>query len=393
MKNLFKGLSKDTFLLTFASFFSDVSTEMLYPVLPVFLSDILSAPAAAIGIVEGFATAAQYTVQGLSGWISDHLKKRKTIALIGTFIAAVAKFSIGLSANWVQVIISRSIERLSTGVRASPRDALVADSATEGNRGKAFGLEGIGDNLGAFVGPLIAILLLYGLHQHIRSIFYFAFIPVLLAVLMISFVREKKHERVAPSEKTTVKLSSIKSFPKSYWKYLLVTAIFGLGNSSNAFLILRTKQIGISLELTIVIYAFFNLVAALSSYPAGTLSDKFGRKNILLLAFLIFIVVYLGFAVNSSFMLIGFLFVLYGVFSGIYRAVGKAFATDFAGPQLRASAVGFYSTIIGLTSLVASIVAGVLWTNLNPSATFIYGAIFALLGTVALLILVRNSNA
>lgn len=388
MKNLLKGLSFNTLLLTFASLFSDIATEMLYPVLPVFLTDIIKAPASIVGIVEGVATAAQYTVQGLSGWISDRLKKRKIIALSGTFIAALAKFSIGLSSNWLQVLASRSIERLSTGIRASPRDALVADSAQEGFRGKAFGVEGIGDNLGAFLGPLITILFLYTFHQQVRSIFYLAIIPAILAVVMIGLVKEKQEEK---NIKLQEKITGIK-FSKGYWKYIFVTAVFGIGNSSNAFLILRTRQVGITLEATIFIYAFFNLVAALSSYPAGALSDRMGRKNVLLFSFLIFIATYLGFAFERDFLMIGFLFILYGIYSGIYRAVGKAFATDFAEPKFRASAVGIFSSTIGLSNLIASIVAGILWTVVSSQAAFVYGTVSAVLGSVLLIILIKKQS-
>jgi len=181
---------------------------------------------------------------------------------------------------------------------------------------------------------------------------------------------------------------TIKKFPTKYWKYIFVTALFGLGNSSNSFLILRAKNIGIPLILTILIYACFNLVAAISSYPAGFLSDKFGRKTILLLCFAIFILTYVGFGVSSNIYVIGFLFVLYGVYQGIFRAVGKALATDYVPSALRASSVGWYSTTVGLSGLVASIIGGQLWVLINPSATFIYGATFGILGASALLFLI-----
>lgn len=221
-----------------------------------------------------------------------------------------------------------------------------------------------------------------------RSIFFLAFIPGTLAVLMIVFVKEKKLEKT-PAEKTKIQ---IKNFPPSYWKYLFVTALFGIGNSTNVFLILQTKTIGTSLIVTIVIYAFYNLIAALSSYPSGALSDRLGRKHILLFSFVIFVLVYLGFAISNNIFLLGFLFILYGIYQGIFRSVGKAFATDFVPPRLRASGIGWYSTTVGLSSLVASIIAGLLWDKVDHSAVFFYGAFWAIVGTIALIFLTSNKR-
>src|SRR5665213_2115119 len=276
IQRYFTGLSRNTFLLAFASLFADISTEMLYPVLPVFLTQTLKATGSIVGLVDGFAQAAQNIVQGFSGALSDKLQKRKSIALAGYFLSAVAKPLMGLSTVWQGVFGARLLDRLGAGTRSAPRDALIASSVDEKDRGRAFGLEGIGDNAGAFLGPLLAVFLLYALHVDIRAIFYLAIIPGLLAVFMILLVREHA-AAVAAKSKIDV---SLRQFPRSYWKYLLATALFGIGNSSNAFLILRTKDIGASLETTILIYAAFNLVAALISYPAGTLSDAWGRRNI-----------------------------------------------------------------------------------------------------------------
>jgi MFS family permease len=181
---------------------------------------------------------------------------------------------------------------------------------------------------------------------------------------------------------------SLGRFPKEYWRYLLATALFGIGNSSNSFLILRTHDIGVSLEQTILIYAAFNLVAALISYPAGSLSDQWGRRNLLLASFVIFLIAYLGFALTQNILMIAGLFVFYGLYQGIFRAVGKAFASDFVPDALRASAVGWYSTSVGLLELVASIVAGLLWDRIGHVAVFYYGALFALIGCVGLVLIV-----
>ena len=384
IKRHFAGLSRNTFLLAFASLFADSSTEMLYPVLPVFLTQTLKASGSIVGLVEGFAQATQNIVQGFSGALSDKLQKRKGVALAGYLAAAIAKPLMGLSTVWQAVFGARLLDRLGTGTRSAPRDALIASSVDKENRGRAFGLEGIGDNTGAFVGPLFAIFLLYSLHVGIRTIFYLAIIPGLLAFVMVLLVTERP---VAVAAKSKIDVS-LRQFPKGYWRYLLVTAVFGLGSSSNSFLILRTHDMGASLEMTILIYALFNLVAALISYPAGFLSDKWGRKNVLLAAFVIFLIAYLGFALAQNILLIGALFVFYGLYQGIFRAVGKAFASDFVPEQLRASGVGCYSTTVGLLQLVASVVAGLLWDRVGHAAVFYYGAVFAVAGSIGLLLLI-----
>ena len=239
-QKFFAGLSRTTFLLAFASLFSDISTEMLYPVLPVFLAQTLGATSSIVGLVDGFAQAVQNIAQGLSGTLSDRLQRRKPVALAGYFLAAISKPLMGLATVWQIVFGARLLDRLGAGARSAPRDALIAASVAPELRGRAFGLEGVGDNAGAFLGPLVALLLLYALNLGIRSVFYLAVIPGLLAFALVVLVREPR-AAVAAEAKIDV---SPRQFPPTYWKYLLVTALFGLGNSSNAFLILRTQDIG-----------------------------------------------------------------------------------------------------------------------------------------------------
>src|SRR6516164_2825130 len=380
VQRYFAGLSRNTFLLAFASLFADISTEMLYPVLPIFLTQTLNASGSIVGLVEGVAQATQNIVQGFSGALSDKLQKRKPIALVGYLLAAIAKPLIGLSTVWQGVLGARVLDRLGAGTRSAPHDALIASSVDEANRGRAFGLEGAGDNAGAFLGPLLAAFLIVVWQLDVRYIFYLAMIPGLLAFLMVLFVKERPVE-VSAKAKIDV---GFRRFQRDYWKYLLVTAVFGIGNSSNAFLILRTKDIGASLEATILIYAGFNLVAAAISYPTGFLSDQWGRRNVLLLSFVIFLATYFGFALTQNIVVIAVLFVSYGLYQGIFRAVGKALATDFVPEHLRASGVGWYNTAVGLAGLVASIVAGLLWDHIGHSAVFLYGAAFAAAGCIAL---------
>lgn len=380
IKKYFSGLSKNTFLLAFASLFSDISTEMLYPILPIFLTQTFNASGSVIGFIEGIAQATQNIAQGFSGWLSDKLKKRKAIALTGYFLAAICKPLIGLSTIWEGVLGARFLDRFSTGMRSAPRDAMIAASADQKNRGKAFGLEGIGDNLGACLGPLLAIFLL-AIHVNMRVIFYLAIIPGMLAFCMIMFVKEK-HTIIKAKYQLDNKLNK---FPKVYWKYLFVTALFCIGNSSNAFLILQAHQIGASVKMTILIYAGYNLVSALVSYPAGFLSDLLGRKYILLISYIIFFITYLGFALTENIILIAILFIFYGLFQGIFRSAGKAMAMDFVPKELHASGIGWYAATIGLLQLIASIVAGMLWDQISHESVFIYGAVFSIIGSIALL--------
>jgi MFS family permease len=352
----FAGLSRNTFLLAFASLFADISTEMLYPILPIFLTQTLKASGSVVGLIEGVAGATQNIAQGISGAVSDKLQRRKPIALVGYFLAAIGKPLMGAATAWPGVLGGRFLDRLGAGTRSAPR--------------------GVGDNTGAFLGPLLAVLLLIVWHLDIRLIFYLAVIPGLLAFLMVVFVEERP---VAVTAKSKIDVN-LRQFPKPYWKYLVATALFGIGNSSNAFLILQTKDIGASLTMTILIYAGFNLVAALISYPSGFLSDRLGRRNVLILAYAIFLVTYLGFALTRNVVLIAVLFVFYGLYQGIFRSVGKALASDYVPEQLRASGIGWYSATVGLFSLVASLVAGWLWDQVGHVAVFLFSASFAVVG-------------
>ena len=383
----FSGLSRNTFLLALSSLFADISTEMIVPVLPLFLTQTLRVSASVVGLIEGIAGATQNITQGLSGSLSDKLQTRKRIALVGYLLAAIGKPLMGVASMWQGVLCGRFIDRFGAGTRSAPRDALIASSVDEANRGRAFGLEGAGDNAGAFLGPLIAILLLIGWHLPIRWIFYLAVIPGLLAFLMVLFVHEAPIQKTAKSKIDI----SLWQFPTAYWKYLLATSLFGIGNSSNAFLILETKDIGASLTTTILIYAGFNLVAALISYPAGFLSDQLGRRNLLLLSIAIFFITYLGFSLAHNVALIAALFVFYGLYQGIIRSVGKALASDYVSESHRASAIGWYNTTIGVSGLVASLIGGWLWDHVGHPAVFAFGAVAAAGGIIACMALIPAS--
>jgi len=380
----FGGLSRNTFLLAATSLFSDVSSEMLVPILPIYLTQSFNVGGSIVGLIEGIAGATQNIVQGFSGSLSDKLQRRKPIALVGYLLAAMSKPLMGLAAGWHSVLAGRFLDRFGAGTRSAPRDALIAASVEAPNRGRAFGLEGVGDNAGAFLGPLLAVLLLSVYQLPIRLIFYFAVIPGLLAFLMVLCVHEPT-VKVAAKSWVDVRLGR---FPRGYWKYLLATALFGIGNSSNAFLILQTKDIGASLTTTILIYAGFNLVAALISYPAGFWSDRFGRRTLLVIALAIFLITYLGFALTRDVALIGVLFAFYGLYQGIFRSVGKALASDYVPKALHAGAIGWYNSTVGVFGLIASLVAGRLWDRVGHASVFLFGAVFAVVGAIAILALV-----
>lgn len=377
----FSGLTRNSVLIACASLFSDISTEMLYPILPVYLTQYLKASGGVVGLVEGGAQAMQNIIQGLSGYLSDKWQKRKPLALFGYVLSAVSKPFMGVATTWPGVFAARLTDRLGAGTRAAPRDALIAASVDPANRGKAFGLEGFGDNLGAFIGPLVTVGLFFALALPIRYIFYLAIIPGSLAVLMMILVKEK-----AVHIKSGIDIR-LRHFPKAYWKYLFVIAVFGIGNSTNSFLILLVRDKGLSLVNVILVYAGFNLVAALVSYPAGSLSDRFGRKPLLLASFVVFLACYSLFAFASGALLMAMLFIFYGAFQGIFRAVGKSFAADFVPEHLRASSIGWYATVVGLSGLAASIIAGQLWDHVSHAAVFIYGAVLSFLAIILLLAL------
>jgi MFS family permease len=351
---------------------------MLYPVLPLFLTKTLGSPAGVVGVIEGVAEATQNLVQGASGTLADRLRRNKPLALVGYAVAALAKPTMGLAAAWPQVLAGRFADRLGTGIRSAPRDALIANSIDESRRGAAFGLEGLGDNLGAVVGPLFAAALLFLAKVDLRVIFFVALVPGAIAFALVTAVHEGESNRGAEGR------FSLRGLPVAFWRYLLAVGVFGIGNSSKAFIILRATDVGLAPEQTLLAYAGYNLVAALASFPAGRLSDRWDRRSLLLAALAIFAVTYLGFATASEPWLVVALFALYGIHQGTFRAVGKALAVDLVPAKLRGSGVGLYGAAVGLSALIASTVGGQLWDRLGPAATFWYGAACAVIGAALL---------
>jgi MFS family permease len=407
MTVLRKGMNRNIALLALTSLCADISTEMIYPVLPFYLTSVLLAPASVLGLIEGIAEGIQYGVQGPAGSLADWMRRKKPLGAVGYALAAIGKPIIGLALVWPVALLGRALDRLGAGIRSAPRDALIAASAARGHRALAFGLEGVGDNVGAFVGPLVTLLLVSLLQTSLRGVFLLVFIPGALALLLFLLVREghRDGDRSAGQEgvekgvetstaEPIARRLTLRSTAPAYWRYLVVTGLFGIGNSTNAFLLLRLQGIGAAFTTTLLVYAFFNLVAALVSAPAGALADHLrGPKWVLFGCFLVFAVVYLGFALGANSLLLALLFVGYGVYQGAYRTLGKAYAADLVHPAMRASGLGWYGTVFGLSSLIASLVGGWLWTNIAPAATFLYGAAGALVASLALAILMPNRGS
>ena len=375
-------LSRNAIILGLCSFLSDSSSEMMYPILPIFLTQVLAAPVTAVGLIEGISVAAANIVTVFSGWFSDRLGRRKMVAFLGALFSAFPRPVIGLASSWQVVLVARFADRLGKGIRSAPKQALLADSALATNRGRVFGYERAMDALGSVVGPLLGMLFLAGLGLEMRSIFMIAAVPAFLAALMLLAVREPRAD-VPPRAAR----SSFTGLTREYKKFLLVTAVFGLANSANAFLLLRAKQLGFDTQAVILAYALFNAVSSLAAMPAGHASDRVGRRNVLLIGYAFYALVYLGFGAVEQTWAVWLLFAAYGLFPALTDGVGKALAIDTAGRVGRGTAIGLYSFVSGVTSIAASYIGGTLWDRVEASATFYFGAALAAIAVVLLLLL------
>jgi MFS family permease len=378
-------LPRSAIIIGLVSLLSDVSSEMIYPVLPIFLTQILQAPATVVGLIEGVTNGMANLVPVVSGWLSDRSGKRKPIAFIGFILSAVSRPVIGLASIWTTVFMARAADRLGKGIRSAPKQALLAESALDAQRGRVFGYDRAMDYLGSVIGPLIGLALLgvFGFSE--RRIFFIASIPAFLAALMILAVREPRIEAKAES-----KTSSFRGLTRHFKLFLLVTAVFGLANSANSFLILRAKQLGLTTTLAILAYALFNAVSSLFSMPAGSASDRFGRRNLLLIGYGMYALVYLGFGAAKQVWMMWPLFALYGLFPALTDGVAKALAVDTAGSAGRATAIGVFSAVNGITQIAASYLGGLLWDKINPQATFYFGAALSSLAVVLLFLLLPS---
>lgn len=373
--------NKTVFRLGLVSFFADISSEMLYPITPIFLTSVLGASMASLGVIEGIAEAIASLLKTYSGYWSDKIEKRKPFMIFGYGVAALSKPIIGLATIWPHVLFARALDRTGKGFRSAPRDALLAEAIAPEQRGAAFGWHRAMDTLGAALGPLLAILLLSWSAEDLRSLYIWALIPGLIATLIIFSVREKN-----PTYQRAQKFSlNLNQLSPEFKKYLAAWGVFSIVNSSDVFLIMKAKQSGISLQESVLMYCFYNLFYSLMSPYLGHLSDKWGRKYVLAFGLGVFSLVYFGFSFCTSQWQFWFLFSIYGVYMAASDGVGKAFAVDLVPSHLKATGVGILGTVTGFTTIFASIIAGVLWDQVGAQWTFIYGALGALLAMMGLL--------
>ena len=354
MKNKF-GISKNVFVLGLVSFFNDVASEMIYPIVPIFLTSVLGAPVAIVGLIEGIAESTASILKVVSGWLSDKWQKRKPFIVIGYSFSAISKILLSLAFRWPFVLFARFIDRFGKGTRTAARDALIAESSDNSVRGRSFGFHRAFDTLGAVVGPLIALSAIHFLGNNFRLIFFLAFIPACIGILLLLFfVKERKKE----ANSSPAFNLSWRNLDPSFKIFLLISFIFALGNSSDAFLILRAQNLGLSLTLVVLAYVLFNFAYAIFSMPAGIISDKIGPKKVLLTGFLLFSTIYLFFGLAHSSFFLWLLFPVYGIYMALTEGVGKAYISNLVPQEKTGTAFGVYQTTVGLCTFFASLIAG-----------------------------------
>ena len=376
----FFGLGKNVVLAGVVSFFMDVSSEMIYPLVPLFLANILGVNKSVIGLIEGVAESTASVLKVFSGWFSDKIGNRKWLMTAGYGISTLSRPLVALATGWQQVMGSRFVDRFGKGVRTAPRDAIIAESSNKAYLGRAFGFHRSMDTLGAVAGPALAVFLLGIFSNDYRKIFWISMTPgVIAVVVIIFFITEMKREAVPHAERTEL---TFKHFGWRFKIFVCIASLFAIGNSSDVFLILRAQQVGIPAAIIPGVYLLFNLIYSLSSLPAGIAADRFGKKRIILLGFVLFAAVYYGFAVVSSSGAIWVLFGFYGLFMGLTDGIQKAFLSTIIPEDFKATAFGLYNTIVGLAMLPASLIGGWLWDRVSPSATFYFGAATATLAAI-----------
>jgi MFS family permease len=383
-----KGLTRNVVVLGFVSLLNDGASEMIYPLLPAFLTAVLGAGPAALGIIEGIAEATASLLKLYSGYLSDRVRKRKGWIVWGYSISNVIRPLIALSTSWLHVLVLRFSDRIGKGLRTSPRDAIIADSTPPEFRGKAYGFHRAMDHGGAVVGPLAATLLLLVYHDDLKTIFLLSFIPGLLAVLMLFLgLKEKAHEAHAAPSSTFNLRAAWTDIPSGFRKYLGILLIFTLGNSTDAFLLLRAQQLGVPLTLLPAIWVVLHIVKMGFSVPGGIISDRIGRKKVIVTGWIVYAVVYLLFGAANQQWHVWVLFGLYGIYFGLTEGVEKALVADLAPAYLRGSAFGLYHLIVGIGAFPSSLLFGLVWQKIGPAAAFGMGSVLALLAGIMLSLL------
>jgi MFS family permease len=386
-------LGRNVYALALVSFFTDVSSEMIYPLLPAFLTTVLGASASFLGAIEGAAESTAAILKLASGWWSDRVQRRKPLVLFGYALASAMRPLVALAQSAAQVLVIRVTDRIGKGIRNSPRDALIADSVDPSIRGRAFGFQRAADHAGGVLGPLLAFGILNLWHVPLRTVFWLAVIPGALAVASVAFgVREVERRKAPASTGPVQTLSGGGKLGGRFWAYLVVILIFTLGNSTDAFLLLRAQQLGVPVVLAPVLWALLHVVKSASSTPGGSFSDRFGRVPALVLGWLIYAAVYVAFAKASAAWHAWALFAAYGLYFGFTESAERALVADIAPPDRRGTAFGWYHLSVGLGALPASVIFGALWDRRGSSFAFGFGAALALAAALGVALVARSRS-
>ncbi len=381
------GVEKNIFFVGLTSFFTDTTTKMIYSIMPLFLMS-LGATKTELSLIEGIAESTASIIKALSGWWSDKIRKNKPFMIIGYAFTATFSPLFSVVTSPLQVLMIRFAERVGKGFRTAPRDSLIAASSEVGAKGKSFGFHKAMDNSGAIIGPLLATGILWFFPSNYRLVFLFAAIPGLLGLInIICFVKEAKSEKLAPLEKIT-----LRDFSKKYYAFLGIVFIFTMGNSTDALLLVKASDIGIRDSLIPIIYLIFYAVSAVFSVPAGILADKIGKERLIIFGYLLYSILYFGFGRTNNISLMVMLFALYGLYSAATDGVQKALVSDIIVSGKRGTGLGIYNSLVGITLLPASVIAGLLYDNINNRVPFYYGSILALIAAILMIVFYRKST-
>jgi MFS family permease len=371
------------------SLLTDASSEMIYPLLPLFLTGTLGAGPAALGAIEGAAETTAALLKLASGWWSDRVPRRKPLVLAGYGLSSLMRPLIALAQGAGQVLAVRVADRVGKGIRGAPRDALIADAADVSQRGRAFGFHRAMDHAGAVIGPLMAFALLQWVHLDLRTVFAWAIVPGIASVLVLALgVRER--ERVAPPPAApSARLGVAGALPATYWRYLAVLVLFTLGNSSDAFLLLRAHDLGVPSASIPLLWAFHHVVKSTLATPGGALSDRMGRRPVIIAGWGLFAAVYVAFGLATQAWHMWALFVAYAGYFALVEGTEKALVADLVPATVRGTAYGWYNLAIGVAALPASLLFGAVWQRFGATTAFGAGAALALAAAAGLTAFVR----